>query len=292
MTDKAANFIKKDAEAKTKELAESAKGGQQDLALQKHRWVPAYLKERKQVSEDTRSYTFTLPKHKKALGLATCQHIQLGFHFEDRMLIRSYTPTRPIIQSEEDGTFELVVKTYFPNDNQPGGAMSNILDCMPIGEEVEIRGPTGEIEYLGNGEFRIEGKEMHFHRVSLILGGSGITPGYQLIARVLETEGDDTQIAVVDANKSEADILLREELDSFQKKHGDQFRIEHVLSHPSDEWDGTKGHVNAEIIKKTLFEPAEDAVTLLCGPPAMIQKAALPALKDWGYVEEKNCFGF
>ncbi len=292
VTKKAANFITKDAEAKAKELAESAKNAQQDLALQKHRWVPAYLKGRKEVSKDTRSYTFALPKHKKALGLATCQHIQLGFHFEDRMLIRSYTPTRPVLQREEDGTFELVVKTYFPDDNQPGGAMSNILDCMPVGEEIEIRGPTGEIEYCGNGKFSIEGKEMQFQRINLILGGSGITPGYQLIARVLETEGDDTQIAVIDANKSEADILLKEELESLQKEHSKQFRLEHVLSHPSDEWQGTKGHVNADIIKRTAFPPSEGAATFLCGPPAMIQKAALPALKDWGFVEEENCFGF
>jgi hypothetical protein len=72
--------------------------------------------------------------------------------------------------------------------------------------------------------------------------------------------------------------------------------------------------VNEEIIKSSLFEPAEENVVLLCGPPAMIQKAALPALKgmlrriaylnyamarsgtdddiDWGYKEDKNCFGF
>lgn len=109
---------------------------------------------------------------------------------------------------------------------------------------------------------------------------------------MLETEGDGTQIAAIDANKAEADILLRKELDSLQKEHGKQFRFQHVLSHPSDEWKGTKGHVNAEIIKRMAFEPTEGAVTFLWGPPAMIQKAALPALKDWGFVEEENCFGF
>lgn len=208
------------------------------------------------------------------------------------MLIRSYTPTKPVLQSEEDGTFELVVKTYFPDDSQPGGAMSNILDCMPIGEEIEIRGPTGEIEYRGNGLFIIEGKEVRFQRVTLILGGSGITPGYQLIARILETEGDHTQIAVVDANKSEADILLKDEMSTLQENHSQQFRIEHVLSHPSDDWKGKKGHVNADVIKEVGFEPKDGSVVFLCGPPAMIQKAALPALKDWGYKEEENCFGF
>ena len=133
---------------------------------------------------------------------------------------------------------------------------------------------------------------MHFNRVTLILGGSRITPRYQLVARIFETKDDETQIAVIDASKSESDILLKEESQSFRDKHGSQLRIEHVLSLPSEEWGGKKGHVNADIFKEIGFEPQEWSVALLCGPPVMIQKAALPALRDWGYEEEKNCFGF
>ncbi len=80
-----------------------------------------------------------------------------------------------------------------------------------------------------------------------------------------------------------------------------------------EKWEkqgGLSGHVNADIIKSKLFEPSNDSVVFLCGPPAMIQKAALPALKgeflkhekcerrtanngpDWGYKEDENCFGF
>jgi len=78
------------------------------MALQKHRWVPVCLNERKELSKDTGSFTFTLPDSKEGLRLATCQ---LGSHLKDLMLIRSYTPTRPVLQSEEDGTLDLVVKT-------------------------------------------------------------------------------------------------------------------------------------------------------------------------------------
>lgn len=98
---------------------------------------------------------------------------------------------------------------------------------------------------------------MHFNRVTLILGGSGITPGYQLVARILETKDDDTQIAVIDANKSEGDILLKEELQSFRDKHGSQFRIEHVPSLLSEGWGSKRGHVNADIIKEIGFEPQD-----------------------------------
>jgi nitrate reductase (NAD(P)H) len=275
--------------------------------LQKHRWVPVKLVDRKPVSDDTRAYTFKLPDHKPDLGLGTCQHVQLGFHLKDRMLIRSYTPTKPLLPHTSDrnsgnendksmqdgaGTFELTVKTYFPTDAQPGGAMSNILDCMPIGEEIEIRGPTGEIVYNGNGSFTISGKDYTFNNINLVLGGSGITPGYSLIARALLASSDKTQICVVDANKSEKDILLKEELDKFEKDSDGRLKIMHVLSHPSDEWKGKKGHVDANIIKAGLFEPGEKTGVFLCGPPAMIQKAALPALKDWGFKEDENVFGF
>lgn len=70
-----------------------------------------------------------------------------------------------MLESEEDRTLQLVVKTYFPNDDQPGGAMSNVLDCIPLNEEIEARGQTGEIEYRGNGLRIIEGQKMRFSRV-------------------------------------------------------------------------------------------------------------------------------
>lgn len=305
VTDKAAAFIKQQAEAAAKELEESSKDDSAKIVLRKHRWVLVKLIDRKPISEDTRTYTFELSADKPDLGLGTCQHVQLGFHLKDRMLIRSYTPTRPLLpdgpsdnegneQAVKDGsgTFELTVKTYFPTDAQPGGAMSNILDCMPIGEEIEVRGPTGEIVYNGNGSFTISGKEYTFNKINLVLGGSGITPGYSLIARALLASSDKTQIRVVDANKSEKDILLREKLDGFEKDSDGRLKITHVLSHPSDEWTGKKGHVNPDIIKESLFEPRPETGVFLCGPPAMIQKAALPALKDWGFKEDANVFGF
>tara|TARA_R110002003_G_scaffold1489_9_gene23151 strand:+ start:30977 stop:31897 length:921 start_codon:yes stop_codon:yes gene_type:complete len=306
VTDKAAAFIKKQAEAAAKEQAQSSDDSGK-IVLQKHRWVPVKLIDRKSLSDDTRTYTFQLPDGKPDLGLGTCQHVQLGYHLMDRMLIRSYTPTKPLLPEVPDtgkaegsledirdgsGTFELTVKTYFPTDEQPGGAMSNILDCMPIGEEIEIRGPTGEIMYNDNGSFTISGKEYTFDKINLVLGGSGITPGYSLIARAMLSSNDKTQIRVVDANKSEKDILLKEELDMFEKESNGRLKITHVLSHPSEEWKGQKGHVNADIIKEALFAPGEKTGVFLCGPPAMIQKAALPALKEWGFKEDENVFGF
>ena len=231
--------------------------------LEKHRWTAVSLQSRMSISDDTRSYIFLLPSPGKCLGLETCQHIQLGFHMKDKLLIRSYTPTSPVLQSQESSKFELVVKTYFPSDAQPGGAMSNILDCIDIGAQVEIKGPTGEIEYHGFGKYIIEGQERRFNKVNLILGGSGVTPGYQLIARVLETNGDSTELRVLDANKSEKDILLMGEFNRLEGRAAEgQFVLEHVLSHPTDKWGGRRGHVTADLVNP-LFLSFVDPIFLL-----------------------------
>lgn len=303
--------MKKEAEQKENEKSQTKKRDSK-VALDKHkyvnlhqnllltlnadyqffRWIQAKLVKKKRLSEDTHRYTFGLPAPARKLGLATGQHVQVGFHFEDRLVVRPYTPVRPVLHGEDDGSFDLVVKTYYPDENQPGGTMSNILDCLREGEEIEVKGPSGEIRYCGTGRFTVDDKSYTFSNVSLILGGSGVTPGYQVIARILQEGDDKTKIKVIDANKAESDILMRDELDEFSKNYKDQFEIVHVLSHPGDGWKGLKGHVNEDIIRKYAFEPDEKSVALLCGPPTMIQKAVLPALKDWGYEEDNNLFGF
>ena len=51
------------------------------------------------------------------------------------------------------------------------------------------------------------------------------------------------------------------------------------LESSEQDWQGLKGHVNADVIKAELSEPGERTTVFLCGPPTMIQAAALPALK-------------
>ncbi|KLJ13553.1 nitrate reductase (NADH) [Blastomyces silverae] len=299
VTDKTKAYIKKQAEesAKARATANSTSSGS---GIQRHKWTQVRLRRKERLSEDTQLYTFALPPGTKSLGLKTCQHIQLGFHFADKLVIRPYTPVRPIFESEADGTFKLAVKTYFPSSKQPGGTMSNVLDCLREDEEVEVKGPAGLIEYEGQGQFVIDGKRRKFQNVTLILGGSGITPGYQLIAHILRSDmvpggsKDPTCLRVIDANKTEDDILLADELGEFAKRHPKQFQIVHVLADPHQELtEGRiKGLVNKGIIREYGFGPEEGNVALLCGPPGLIKMAALPNLKDWGYKEDENLFGF
>lgn len=232
------------------------------------------------------------------------------------MLTRPYTPTRPSLPPADqsrrdsgyednenfhdgDGTFDLTVKTYFPSDEQPGGAMSNILDTVPIGEEVDIKGPSGEIEYHGSGNFTIEGKDRHFDRVSLVLGGTGVTPGYSIVARIAMEGGDNTQLRIIDANNTEGDILMREQLEEFERRSNGGIKVVNVLSKPDENWKGLTGFVTEDMMRDHLFEPSEGSVALMCGPPVMIKKAVLPGLKSefsrkiirWDYANRRQISG-
>ncbi|KAB8072490.1 hypothetical protein BDV29DRAFT_158513 [Aspergillus leporis] len=131
--------------------------------------------------------------------------------------------------------------------------MSNVLDCLREGEEVEAKGPSGAIRHQGHGRFAIDDRQHTFDNVSLVLGGLDVAPGHQVIARILKDKTDKTKARAIDANKSEDDILLVGDLDEFSRTYKDQFEIVHMLSHHGDDWKGHKDCVNEEIINQHVF---------------------------------------
>ena len=66
----------------------------------------------------------------------------------------------------------------------------------------------------------------------MIAGGSGITPMLQVIAAVFADSNDNTELALLYANQSEGDILVRQELESYQKEYPDQFKLWYTLDRP------------------------------------------------------------
>ncbi|KAI0701790.1 hypothetical protein C8Q76DRAFT_242105 [Earliella scabrosa] len=300
LSEEGINAMKEDAERAAKELAK-IKAERKSMALQPDLFTQAKLVKRKEVSADTRLYTFQLPCKDDGshgvLGLPVGRHIQIAVHFKDQAVLRSYTPVRPVLQEEEDGTFDLLVKTYMPSDGgpfPPGGTISNYLDCMVDGEEIDIRGPTGGITYKGHGNFDIEGKQYHFDKVNLVAGGSGLTPHWQFIHAVLSDSSDATVISLLDSNKSSEDILLREELGKYADEHPDRFKLWHVLSsEPEDRnFKCTVGRLDKKIMQEHFHPAGDGVVTLLCGPPGLIEKGALPGLKAMGFKDGETVFGY
>ena len=104
--------------------------------------------------------------------------------------------------------------------------------------------------------------------LGLLAAGTGIAPLFQIIKTILEDPNDHTTLSLVFANRTEQDILLREELDSFERQFPEQFRAHYVLSQPPNhpKWEGGRGWVGAEDIQEHLPSPDQDNVmVMICG---------------------------
>lgn len=155
------------------------------------------LIEREDISHDTRRFRFGLPSKQHILGLPVGQHIHLIATINGELVIRPYTP----ISSDDDkGFVDLVVKVYFKNVHPKfpdGGKMSQYLEEMKIGDTIAFRGPSGRLQYLGNGAFSIKKlrkdppKTVKAKRVNMISGGTGITPMLQLVRDIMKSNDED-----------------------------------------------------------------------------------------------------
>ena len=166
--------------------------------------------------------------------------------------------------------------------------MSQHLDQLNIGDCVDFRGPTGSLLYKGDGTFSFKksSSEKNYKSISMIAGGSGLTPMLQIISTIIRNPVDQTKIRFLFANTSEKDILYREELEVLVKKADGRLLVEHIVSRPSEEWKGSRGRVDEERIKQHLFPPSEDHLVLLCGPAPMIKEACSTNLEKLGYANE------
>ena len=94
--------------------------------------------------------------------------------------------------------------------------------------------------------------------LGMIAGGTGITPMLQIITAVIRDKHDSTTtMALLFANQTEADILLRDELDELARKYPHRFRVSYTLDRPEKDWTGFSGFVSDEMIKAALPAPGD-----------------------------------
>lgn len=174
--------------------------------------------------------------------------------------------------------------------------MTMALESIPIGHFAEFKGPVGKFAYLGKGRCDIAGKVRTVKRFYMVCGGSGITPIYQVLRAVLRDGEDETRCVILNGNRTEEDILCREELDDLvrcEEENGKgRFRMVHVLSGAGDSWKGRKGYVGKELFDKEIGRRAEksdaqagEEMVLFCGPDAM-EKSVKKELDALGWRDE------
>jgi len=269
--------------------------GGSKTAMNKDNFQDFKLIKKEIISHDSRKFTFALQTPTTLLGLPIGQHITLKFTGADgRGVQRSYTP---VTGDETPGSVAFVIKVYkanvhpkFPN----GGKLSLHLDSLKLGDTIEMKGPKGHLEYLGNGNFTVTQmrkpmQSRHAKHFGLIAGGTGITPCLQIINAVLkDPENSSITLSMIYANQTEDDILLRNELEELAAANPERFKLHHTLDRPPKKWAHSEGFVTKEMIAKHIPAASADGSTqvLMCGPPPMIKFACLPALKELGFKDD------
>ncbi|SJX64026.1 probable NADH-cytochrome b5 reductase 2 [Sporisorium reilianum f. sp. reilianum] len=243
---------------KGKEAADKAKGVVEGGALNKDQFVEFTLKEIKPYNHDSATLVFELPDGKKpGMGVASAVVVKAvdGSLKDDagKDVIRPYTP---ITSPSTEGHMDFLVKKY------PGGKMTTYMHSMKPGDKLGIKGPIAKFPYKAN----------EFESIGMIAGGSGITPMYQVIQDIASNPSDKTKVTLIYSNKTEQDILLRQEFDKLAKSD-DRFTIVYGLDKLPKGFNGFEGYVTPELVTKHLPKPELAAKTkiFVCGPPPQVE---------------------
>lgn len=214
-------------------------------------------------THDTKTFCFALPDD-ATLDMLPGDHLYVHATIGGRMLKRPYTP------SSTPGTvgyFDLTVKRY------EAGSISKYLHDRQVGDTVLMSGPN-------SGGHWVEGMAK---KVGFAAGGTGITPMISIIRWIL-SRSLNVELFLLFANKTEADIIFREEWDGDLREHAN-FHCYHVLEQPPAGWSQGVGRVTGDMLRAHLPPPGPDSVIFLCGPPPMVDSLEAK-LKEIGYSEQ------
>ncbi|CAE6437488.1 unnamed protein product [Rhizoctonia solani] len=262
--------------------------------LHKTKWKSVKLQTIVPISPDTSIFRFSLQVPDQPLGLPVGQHVFVRLRRKDtgEMVQRAYTP---VSREREIGHIDLLVKMYLPTGEYPqGGKMSIGFNQLVVGDTIELKGPLGSFVWNGNGSALWKGVEHRVRNIGLICAGSGITPILQVLRSVLEDETDhETTLWLVDSNRTEQDILCRDELLSFAERKG-RMKAHFTLSKsPAEGWLFSTGRIDDAMMKAHLPPPdTPDTLILICGPDNLIKQTVKPGLERLGWDTSKTLVVF
>ncbi len=190
------------------------------------------------VTHDTESFICSKPKNFKFTpGQATDLAINLPDCKDEK---RPFT----FASLNEDEHLEFIIKTY-PERN---GVTKKLLELKP-GNEFIIDEPFGAIHYKGKGVF--------------IAGGAGITP-FIAILRQLKKDNQLKNNTLIFSNKTEKDIILKEEFDSMAKQ---ELKVIYTLTREKNP-QYENGRINEFFLKKYIKNFKQNFY--ICGPITMV----------------------
>ena len=178
------------------------------------------------------------------------QHVDVRLTAEDGYQAqRSYS----IASGPEDPELVLTVERLDDGEVSP-----YLVDELTPGDELELRGPIG-------GYFVWE--ESLGGPLLLVAGGSGVVP-FRAILRHHRATASTVPVRVLYSSRSLEDVIYREELLA-----RDDLQVALTRSWP-DDWSGHRGRVDAELLRKVAWPPAQRPQIYICGPTTFVEAIA------------------
>lgn len=134
---------------------------------------------------------------------------------------------------------------------------STALKALKDGDWARIDAPYGSFTFEGEHE-----------KICLLGGGIGITP-FRSICRYCTDKRIDAKITLLYGNRSENDIVFREEFEALEKQNPN-LKVVFTVNEATSGWKGAIGFISTELVKKEIPDYKEN-VFYTCGPPAMVE---------------------
>ncbi|XP_075718207.1 cytochrome b5 reductase 4 [Rhinoderma darwinii] len=236
------------------------------------------LASKSDINHNTRLFCFELPQFCH-LQVPVGHHVYLKLTITGIEVVKPYTPVSQdlVMDSIQSMHYNknyiyMMIKIY------TNGSFTPNIDKLKIGDHVYVSSPQGCFRIA-----RIEGMEDIF----LVAAGTGFTPMVKLLKNVLSSSSSLRKMKLIFFNKTEADVLWKEQLEKLCLLDG-RFEAQFILSEPSESWVGQKGQISSSLLTEALARSKEDSTVLICvcGPNDFVDQG-LRFLEDLGFPKEE-----
>ncbi|XP_039388322.1 cytochrome b5 reductase 4-like isoform X2 [Mauremys reevesii] len=231
-----------------------------------------------EVTHDTKLFCLMLPQSTH-LQVPVGHHIYLKQIIAGTEIVKPYTPVSCSLKSDfkepshHDSThLILMIKIY------PSGLFTPELDHLQIGDYISVSNSEGSFK-----KSQVQTLEDLF----LLAAGTGFTPMVKLLNYVLTNVCSLRTVKLMFFNKTEDDILWRNQLEQLALKDK-RFEVQFILSEPKKEGTGKQGKISSSLLSEFVKRSKKDSKVLICVcGPAPFTEQGIQFLQDLGYSKEE-----
>jgi predicted ferric reductase len=110
----------------------------------------------------------------------------------------------------------------------------------------------------------------HSTNLFLVMGGIGVTPGMCML-RTMRDDDDRRHVVLIYGSRDWDTATFREELEELEQVL--DLKVVHVLEHPPAGWNGERGLVTSELLRRYVPETGTEWQYFICGPPPLMNLA-------------------